>query len=290
MKKLVSPTFEPNRARKMSNTSGTAIANSQDVLVSARIIVIMPCYNEEGRVGKVVSSVKENIPSATVLVIDDASSDNSAYEAEKAGAITLRHACNLGYGAALETGYLFASSNGYEIVLQMDSDGQHLAEELPTILQPILKGHADIVLGSRHMRKKTNENMPLLRRLGQYFFSGLIFLITGLKLTDPTSGFQALNRRAIRLFSSGVFPCDYPDSDIIIMAHMAGLQILEVPVAMKARCGGKSMHSGLKPIYYGMKMLLAMFIVLLNVGSWRKWQKILHNNPSGTRNIGSNKN
>lgn len=275
----------------MSDTSDTIIAHPQDASEFPRIIVIMPCYNEEGRVGKVVNSVKENIPSATVLVIDDASSDNSVYEAEQSGAITLRHACNLGYGAALETGYMFASSNGYEIVLQMDSDGQHLAEELPTVLQPILEGKADIVLGSRHRGKKSDENekMPLIRRLGQYFFSGLIFLITKLKLTDPTSGFQALNRRAIRLFSSGVFPCDYPDSDIIIMAHMAGLRILEVPVVMKARCGGKSMHSGLKPIYYGMKMLLAMFIVLLNVGSWHKWRKILHDNPSDSKNSGCNK-
>jgi len=257
--------------------SSTSVSGEQSNSKSQQIIVIMPCYNEEGRVGKVVSAVKEIIPDATILVIDDASTDNSAQEAEKAGAMTLRHACNLGYGAAIETGYLFAFRHGYDIVLQMDSDGQHLASELPTILQPVLEDKADIVLGSRHMGKKSpeNEKMPVVRRLGQYFFSALIFLITGLKLTDPTSGFQALNRRAIRLFSSGVFPCDYPDSDIIIMAHMAGLRIREVPVVMKARCGGKSMHSGLKPVYYGMKMLLAIFIVLLNVGSWHKWRKAL---------------
>jgi hypothetical protein len=235
-------------------------------------LVIIPCLNEQGRIGDVIRSVKEVLPAAAVVVIDDASSDRSPEESAAAGAIVLKHGSNLGYGAALETGYLYAVSKGYNTVLQMDGDGQHLAGQLALLVKCAAESRADIVIGSRYDRNAEPGSTSPARKAGHRIISMIIFLLTGLRLSDPTSGFQLLNGRALKFFSSGVFPCDYPDSDVILMAHMAGLKISEVPVEMRARASGKSMHSGLKPLYYAIKMSLAMFIVLLNYHSWRRWR------------------
>ncbi|NQU38855.1 MAG: glycosyltransferase family 2 protein [Lentisphaerae bacterium] len=236
-----------------------------------RPLVLMPCYNEAPRIEAVIRDVKRVLPEATIVVIDDTSTDDSARLARAAGAIVLTHGCNLGYGAALETGYLFARRHGYAPVMQLDADGQHPPEELPRLLEALRSGEADIVIGSRHF-EGPDKNTPFVRRCGHALFAGIIRLMTGLRTTDPTSGLRALSQRAIDLFASGVFPCDYPDSDVIVMAHLAGLRVREVPVTMRAREGGASMHSGLKPLYYAIKMLLSLFIVLLNLFQWRRWR------------------
>ena len=236
------------------------------------MIVLVPCFNEETRIGQVVHSIREHQPVADIAVIDDASADNSRNEAADAGAIVLSHGCNLGYGAALETGYLYAIRHGYDIALQMDGDGQHLADQLHALLKPLQDNAADIVIGSRYSENGQSGATSLLRRMGHQVFSGLIYAVSGLKLTDPTSGFQGLSRRVLELFASGVFPCDYPDSDVILMSRFAGFRISQVPVTMAPRIGGKSMHSGLRPLYYCMKMLLSTLIVLLNLRAWRKWR------------------
>jgi glycosyltransferase involved in cell wall biosynthesis len=233
----------------------------------------MPARNESGRIGSVIQSVRQVLPGADVVVVNDDSSDTTQAEATDAGATVLPHPVNLGYGAGLETGYTYALREGYEWVLQMDADGQHLAEELPRVLQPLLCGRADIVLGSRFMPGQSAYAAGPIRRLGQRFFGLLLRGLTGRRFTDPTSGFQALNRAAVEFLASGVFPCDYPDADVLLMSHRAGLRIAEVPVRMRTRDGGTSMHSGLKPLYYGIKMLFSLFIVLLNFGVWRAWQR-----------------
>ena len=237
-----------------------------------RLLVIMPARNEAGRVGAVIRAVRQALPAASVVVINDDSTDQTRAEALAAGAILLPHVVNLGYGAGLETGYLYALNNGCDVVLQMDSDGQHLASELPRLLAPIAEGRADIVIGSRYLAADGAYPAPWLRRCGQRFFALILRACTGLRLTDPTSGFQALSRKAIRLFASGVFPCDYPDADVLLMSHLAGLRIAEVPTRMVPRVGGKSMHAGLRPVYYAMKMLLSLFIVLLNFNRWQRWR------------------
>lgn len=246
---------------------------------STRILVIMPCLNEQGRVGDVIRSVRGVLPSADIVVVDDASGDATASEATSAGATVLRHGCNLGYGAALETGYLYAIRHGYDIALQMDGDGQHLAEELPALLEPLRHDEADIVVGSRYLGNPADHSSTFIRRLGQWLFRWVIVMLSGRWLSDPTSGFKGLNQRALSLFSSGVLPYDYPDSDVILMSFMAGLRIREVPARMKPRAGGKSMHSGLKPFYYGIKMFLSILIVLLNFRLWHKWRRE-HGSPA----------
>jgi glycosyltransferase involved in cell wall biosynthesis len=190
----------------------------------------------------------------------------------------LAHSYNLGYGAALQTGYIHAIDSGYDILVQLDSDGQHSIESVQTLLEPIQAGSADMVIGSRHL-SPGNTGMPAIRRLGQKIFSTTIRLFGGPWMSDPTSGFQAMNTQALRLFSDDVFPCDYPDSDVILMAHYAGLRITEVPAIMLPRTGGTSLHSGLSPLYYGIKMLFSMIIVYLNRTQWRILGQSLSQSP-----------
>ncbi len=235
-----------------------------------KVLVVIPSYNEAGRIGAVVRDAKRVLPEATVAVVDDNSSDETAREAAAAGAVVLGHSVNLGYGAGLETGYLYAAAKGYEIVAQMDGDGQHLAEELPKIVAPVAAGEADLVIGSRHLGGGCGYRTPFLRRLGQRIFGGIVRIFTGRDVTDPTSGFQCLGARTVRFFSSGIFPTDFPDADVQLMAHYAGLKAVEVPVRMVQRLQGTSMHSGLKPVYYGMKMFLAIFLVVLSYRRWRR--------------------
>ena len=249
------------------------------------IFFLMPCHNEQGRVGKVVSSVRATFPKARIIVIDDCSTDESASEARASGAIVLTHICNLGYGAALQTGYMYALAQGCDILVQLDADGQHLTEGLADLIEPVSRGDADLCIGSRHLSGGSSDT-PLVRRLGQRLFSLVIRIFGGPALSDPTSGYQAINARTLSLFANDVFPCDYPDSDVILMAHYAGLRIKEVPARMTERSGGTSIHSGLTPIYYGIKMLFSMVIVLLNRSEWQAMADKLGNTSATSQSEG----
>ena len=239
---------------------------------SERVLVILPAKDEQGRIGAVLDAVRGVLPDADRVVIDDGSSDGTACESQRSGARVLSHAVNMGYGASLETGYRYAVRQGYGLVVQMDADGQHLAEELPRLVEPVARGEVDIAIGTRHGAGLRGSPV---RRAGQLVFSAILLACTRRWFSDPTSGVQALGPRAVRFFASGVFPCDYPDADVLLMAHLSGLRIREYPVRMQARVGGRSMHAGLKPLYYGGKMLLSVFIVILNVGVWRAWRRRL---------------
>jgi len=236
-----------------------------------KVLVVIPAYNEHGRVGEIVRAVKRILPSAKTLVVNDCSSDDTGKEAVDAGAFVVTHPINLGYGAGLETGYLYALRYGYEFVVQMDGDGQHLPDEAPKILAPVLDGEADIVIGSRYLSSANTYKTSFVRKLGQKIFGMILSLITGYKITDPTSGFQCLNRRAFELFSRGQFPHDFPDADVLLMAHYAGFRVKEVSVVMVERSGGESMHAGLKPIYYVIKMILSIVMVVLSQRRWKQY-------------------
>jgi glycosyltransferase involved in cell wall biosynthesis len=227
-----------------------------------RILTIIPAYNEDERIGKVVLRVREIHPDFDVVVVNDGSHDNTAQAARSAGAAVISHPFNLGYGVAIQTGYKFALAKGYDFVVQMDGDGQHDPTFLSQVLSPVLNGETDFALGSRFLGVESYDP-SLLRRAGMAFFTKLISLLIGTRITDSTSGFQAFNRRIIRFFSSEVFPYDYPDADMLLTLHRAGFRIREVPVRMHASVSGKSMHQGLKPLYYIFKMLLSIFVTLL---------------------------
>jgi glycosyltransferase involved in cell wall biosynthesis len=235
----------------------------------AKTLVIIPAYNEEKDIESVVQRVKECLPEAEVLTVDDGSSDQTRWKAMEAGAKVLSHPFNLGYGSALQTGYRYALRKGYEELVQMDGDGQHDPSFIPQLLAVIRKGEADIAIGSRFLPTPVigSENQPyralFIRRLGMKFFGAISSLLIQQKVTDPTSGYQAMNRRVLEWVSSDKFPCDYPDADVIIMLHRAGFRIKEVAVQMFENRDKKSMHSGWKPLYYVFKMFLSILVTLM---------------------------
>jgi glycosyltransferase involved in cell wall biosynthesis len=231
-------------------------------------LVIIPAYNEERKIASVIQGIRGYLPEVEVLVVDDGSLDQTYPQALKAGAKVIRHPFNLGYGTALQTGYKYALKEGYEKIIQMDGDGQHDPTYITDLYTMIQKGEADIAIGSRFLSPDRGSDRPLyrapvMRRMGMGLFGAITSLIIGQKITDPTSGYQAMNRKVLEWASSDRFPFDYPDADVIIMLHRAGFQIKEVPVRMFENQDKKSMHSGWKPIYYIFKMFLSILVTLM---------------------------
>lgn len=227
-----------------------------------KILILIPAYNEEARIGAVVKSVREMYPEFDVVVVNDGSRDDTVVAAADAGAEVVSHPFNMGYGVAIQTGYKYALHQGYDFLVQMDGDGQHDPAFISQLLAPVTAGETDFVLGSRFLDIASYEP-SLARRAGMAFFRSLVSWLIGQRITDSTSGFQAFNRQVIRFFTTEVFPCDYPDADMLITLHRAGFRLREVPVRMHASATGKSMHSGWKPLYYMFKMLLSIFVTLL---------------------------
>lgn len=226
------------------------------------LLVIIPAFNEQPRIASVIAAVRAVVPTATVAVIDDGSRDGTAAEARHAGAVVLIHPFNMGYGVAIQTGYKYALAHGYQQLVQLDGDGQHDPACIPQLLAPLRRDECDFVIGSRFLSGESYRP-PLIRRIGMAFFRQIVSLVVRHPISDCTSGYQAFNREVMRFFASDLFPCDYPDADVLISLHLAGLRIREVPVRMSANAAGKSMHSGLKPFYYVFKMLLSIVVTLL---------------------------
>ena len=178
------------------------------------VIIVIPAYNEEKNIEPLIKNIKAKVSNVDILVIDDGSADRTAREAEKAGAIALRLPFNMGYGAALQTGFKYALNKRYRYVVQMDADGQHDPESVKILLNEIRKENADVVIGSRFLDNKNTYKVPLVRKIGMGLFGKIASIITGLAVTDPTSGFQALNRDALRFYASKYYPVDYPDADV----------------------------------------------------------------------------
>jgi glycosyltransferase involved in cell wall biosynthesis len=236
---------------------------------SAETVVIIPAFNEEARIADVVKGIAQCLPEARILVVNDGSADQTVEMASKAGAMVISHPFNLGYGVALQTGYKYALKKEYEEVVQMDGDGQHDPSFLADLLRMIRNGDADIAIGSRFLETKSlrpngqGYRAPLIRKLGMRFFRTITSVLIRQKVTDPTSGYQAMNRKVLEWVSSDKFPFDYPDADVIIMLHRAGFRMKEVPVRMFESQNKKSMHSGWKPVYYIFKMLLSILVTLM---------------------------
>lgn len=228
----------------------------------SRLLIIIPAYNEGSKIARVVDSIFTVMPACDVLVINDGSRDNTADEAASAGAIVLTHPINMGYGVTIQTGYKYARENDYDFLVQIDGDGQHDPEFIRQLLAPVLSGETDLAVGSR-FREVESYRPSFSRRLGILFFRKLVSVIIGREITDPTSGYQAMQRDVIRFFTSDIFPCDYPDADVLVSLNMAGFRIREVPVRMFANAEGKTMHSGMKPLYYMFKMCLSILVTLL---------------------------
>ncbi len=233
-------------------------------MTNSKTLLVIPTFNEADNIGLLLEQIQSLEPGLEVAVADDGSSDNTAAVARAKGAHTLCLPFNLGYGAALQTGYKYALAQGYDYLIQMDGDGQHDAGSIRTLLAEIQKAKVDLVIGSRFLGQSDGiYQVPLLRHLGISLFSRIASFYTGQKISDPTSGFQALNRKLLEFYASEVYPADYPDADVLIMLSRAGFKFKEVPVLMHKNPRNKSMHSGLQPVYYLFKMFLSILVTLL---------------------------
>jgi glycosyltransferase involved in cell wall biosynthesis len=225
-----------------------------------RRVAIVPAFNEQDTVGRVIDEVRAFDPGFDVVVVDDGSTDRTAAIASARGAHLLRLPFNLGIGGAVQTGYRFAFENGYDLAVQIDGDGQHDPRELPLILAPVLADEADMVVGSRFAGSGAYRP-PAMRRVGIRVFAWVVSRLVGQRVTDSTSGFRAVNRRGIELFAAD-YPHDYPEVEATVMAVRHRLRLREVPVAMRERGGGRSSITAARSVYYMLKVLLALFIGL----------------------------
>lgn len=224
--------------------------------------IIIPAYNEGENIASVIEDIRE-YSDADVVVIDDGSNDPTAAMAQKAGAFVIRHPFNMGYGAALQTGYKYAVENKYDVLVQIDGDGQHSAKFIPELFKQVEIFACDVVIGSRFL-EQGQYKAGFLRSVGIRIFRHIIWMATSEKITDPTSGYQCLNRKVFEFFAEDNFPCDYPDANVIIMIHRAGFRIKEIPVEMTLNTEGRSMHRGLFTIsYYLFKVFLSIFVTLI---------------------------
>ncbi len=226
-----------------------------------KTLTIIPAYNEETNIAYVLEGIKSFLPGSDILVVNDASLDNTAEVCRKYDILVINLASHLGYGAALETGYKYAYENKYEYILQIDADGQHKPEGAAGLLDEIVNDRSDIVIGSRYL-KDTKYRASLLKKIGGFLFAIITSYIIKQKITDPTSGLQAFNRKVLKFFISGDYPDDYPDADMLIALYQNRFRIKELPVTMN-ESKRKSMHSGLKPIYYVFKMCLSIFLITI---------------------------
>jgi glycosyltransferase involved in cell wall biosynthesis len=225
-----------------------------------KVLIILPARNEESTVGAVLDKIQELYPGMDILVVDDASTDRTASVVQSRRNISLvRLPVWLGYGGALQTGYKYAVRNDYQSVVQLDADGQHDPKSIAQLLSHLEE--ADVVVGSRFLRE--GYHMSLTRRLGCFVLSFLAKQLTGIRITDPTSGFQALTQRALQIAIQDHYPLDYPDIDVLILMHRYHLRVKEIPVMMYPAHQKTGMHEGLQVWYYAIKMLLSIFIMTL---------------------------
>ncbi len=222
-----------------------------------RILIIIPALNEARAIGRVIADVR-NSCDADIVVIDDGSTDETSAEAAAAGARVLRHPCNLGIGAAVQTGYIYALRHDYDFVVRQDGDGQHDPSYIPSFIQILADGGADIVVGSRFLAREGYQS-TLVRRLGIFILS-IISTLVGTRTTDPTSGYWGLDRRALRALAPS-HPDDYPETEALLIAAAAGCRIREIPTVMRERQAGTSSIGALYSGFYMAKVILALILV-----------------------------
>ncbi|MBX7151256.1 glycosyltransferase family 2 protein [bacterium] len=230
----------------------------------ARLLIIIPAFNEEKNIDRVIERVRNVGPqlpagvSMDIAVINDGSKDRTKEVAEKTGAMVLDLPFNVGIGATVQTGFKYAAENHYDMAVQVDGDGQHDPQFLPALIEPVLNGNADMVIGSRFIDNQGFQS-TFIRRLGIRIFYAVNSLIIRQKITDNTSGFRAYSAKAIQLLADE-YPSDYPEPESVIILGLRKFRILEIPVVMKEREGGRSSITLFRSLYYMIKVLLAIFI------------------------------
>ena len=225
---------------------------------SLKILLVVPAYNEEASLSGVLIDLQEKMPGCDVLVVNDGSLDDTSRVAHGAGVTVIDLSYNLGIGGAVQTGFKYALRNGYDAIVQVDGDGQHPAEEIPRLLETLRSERCDLVIGSRFLRP-TSYRGSGLRRIAIAFLSWLCSRLSGIKITDSTSGFRAFGRRALTIVADN-YPVDYPEPKSIYSLARQGMRIREVSVSMRTRESGTSSLSGLKALHYVTNVTLALLV------------------------------
>ena len=224
-------------------------------------LIIIPAYNEEANIERTVNHIQKYAPEFDYIVINDCSSDRTGQICDANHFPVIHLPVNLGIGGAVQTGYLYGVYNGYDEAVQIDGDGQHDPAYLLKMAEYMEKSKADMVIGSRFIEKKGFQSSGI-RRIGIRYFTFLIRLLTGKKITDPTSGLRMVNREVMCLFADN-YPKDYPEPESTVAALRKGLKVEEIPVVMRERSGGESSISPRKSIYYMIKVPLAIIMECL---------------------------
>ncbi len=234
------------------------MAKSDKVL---RVIAVVPAYNERNTIEKVIEEIQNSAPNIDIVVIDDGSLDDTYDCASNAKALVIRHPFNMGIGAAVQTGFRFATIRNYDVAVQVDGDGQHDPKYIPQMLEIIANGDADVVGGSRFLEGEGFQSSSL-RRAGINFFEMIYKIFVGIDVTDCTSGFRAFGKNALEFVAEN-YPDDYPEPEVVIMLKKAGFKFKEIPVVMRERQGGKTSIKGFKPLHYMIKVTLALIMNIL---------------------------
>lgn len=221
-------------------------------------IVIIPAYNEEKSIKKTIDDIRENAPDFDYIVVNDCSTDKTLEVCRREGVQYLSLPVNLGIGGAVQTGYLYAYKNDYDIAVQFDGDGQHNAAYLNEMAEKLQKNGADMIIGSRFIEKNGFQSSGM-RRIGIRYFTGLIRLLTRKTITDPTSGMRMIGRGLIAEFSQD-YPKDYPEPESVVTILTKKKKVLEMPVIMRERVEGVSSISMKNSVYYMIKVTIAILI------------------------------
>jgi glycosyltransferase involved in cell wall biosynthesis len=231
--------------------------------MNPKILIIIPAFNEASSLAKLLEEIRVAVPEADRVVINDGSRDLTEETALKAGTLVATLPFNLGIGGAVQTGFQIAHDGGYDVAVQVDGDGQHDPAYIRDLIKPVLEGKLDLCVGSRFLKHPAGAfQSTFARRAGIRFFCRLLELLTGLYLTDPTSGFRATGKKLIGVFA-GFYPVDFPEPEAIKIAKRFGSRIGEIPVRMRTRQGGHSSIRYFATFYYMVKVTFAILIDLL---------------------------
>lgn len=226
-----------------------------------RVLVIIPCYNEQDNLQRVISALNTASPQADYLVVNDCSTDNSEQLCKEKGFNYISLPVNLGIGGGVQSGYQYSVEHGYDITVQMDGDGQHDPQYLAGIVEPVANGELDMCIGSRFITKEGFQTSRM-RRLGIGIISLVIRVLCGKKVLDTTSGFRACSKELTAFYARN-YAQDYPEPEAIISAHLQGFRVGERPVIMRERTSGVSSINALRSVYYMVKVVLSLLVYRL---------------------------
>lgn len=228
--------------------------------ILAQTLILIPAFNEEASLPDVIAGIRQVAPDSDIVVINDCSGDRTAAAARRAGAAVLDLPCNLGVGGAVQAGFRYAHDRGYSHVLRCDGDGQHPPSEIPKLAAAMEAGLGDLIIGSRFLAANGNSfTSTAWRSAGIHALARLLSIICRARVTDPTSGFQMLNRPLLRCFAH-CYPVDYPEPESLALLRRQGYTFHEVPAVFRARQGGTSSIQSWGAFYYLLKVGLALVV------------------------------